>query len=82
MCHLKYSLGLLILNKKRGYTALMGVPPKVQPTYLLILNKALGYTALMGVPPKVQPRFADLNHTRNKALPVNTAFVSVPHRVQ
>ena len=82
MCHLKYSLRLLTLNKTLGYTALMGVPPKVQPTFLLILNKTLGYTTLMGVPPKVQPRFADINHTGNKALPVYTALVGVPHRVQ
>ena len=60
----------------------MGVPPKVQPTFLLILNKTLGYITLMGVPPKVQPRFADINHTGNKALPVYTALVGVPHRVQ
>ena len=57
MCYLKYSLLLLTLNKTLGYTALMDVPPKVQPTFLLILNKMLGYTALMGVPPKVQPTF-------------------------
>ena len=47
-----------------GYTsALMGVPPKVQPTFADINhtgNKTLpGYTALVGVPRRVQPTFAD-----------------------
>ena len=42
-------------NKKLGYTALMGVPPKVQRLLSNhTANKKLGYTALMGVPPKVQ----------------------------
>ena len=63
MCHLKYSLRLLMLNKTLGYTALMGVPPKVQSTFADINhtgNKALpDYTALVGVPHKVQPTFAD-----------------------
>ena len=63
MCHLKYSLRLLILNKTLGYTALMGVPPKVQSTFADINqtgNKALpGYTALVGMPHRVQPTFAD-----------------------
>ena len=35
-------------NKTLGYTALMGVPPKVQPTFVNIYNhtgnKTLGYT--------------------------------------
>ena len=56
-------------TKKLGYTALMGVPPKVQPTFADInqtANKNLGYTTLMGVPPKVQPTFADINQTATK----------------
>ena len=63
MCHLKYSLRLLILNKTLGYTALMGVPPKVQSTFADINhtgNKALpGYSVLVGVSHRVQPTFAD-----------------------
>ena len=56
-------------TKKLGYTALMGVPPKVQPSFADInqtANKNLGYTTLMGVPPKVQPTFADINQTATK----------------
>ena len=59
----------LLADPQVGYTALMGVPPKVQPTFADInytANKTLGYTALMGVPPEVQPTFADSNHTANK----------------
>ena len=41
-----------------GYTALMGAPRKVQPSFLLAIpRESLRYTALMGAPPKVQPMF-------------------------
>ena len=87
VCHLKYSLRVLtviIQLTKLGYTALMGVPPKVQPTFAdsnHTANKKLGYTALMGVPPKVQPTFADSNHTAKKKLGY-TALMGGPPKVQ
>ena len=60
-CNLKYSLRLLILNKTLDYTALIGVPPKVQPTFAEINhtgNKVLPvYTALVGVPHRKHWRF-------------------------
>ena len=74
----------LLADPQVGYTALMGVPPKVQPTFADInytANKTLGYTALMGVPPKVQPTFADINYTANKTLGY-TALMGVPPKVQ
>ena len=56
VCHLKYSLQFADIihtaNKKLGYTALMGVPPKVQYAFADIIhtaNKKLVYTALMYV---------------------------------
>ena len=43
-------------NNLLGYTALMGVQPKVQPTFADsndTANKLVGYTALVGVPPNL-----------------------------
>ena len=64
MCHIEYSLRLLILKKTLGYTVLMGVPHKVQPTFANIYHtgdKVLPvYTALVGVPHRVQPTFTDI----------------------
>ena len=38
----------------------MGVPPKVQPTFVDIKQNTGLHTALMGVPPKVQPTFSNI----------------------
>ena len=62
-------LALIIhLTKKLGYTALVGVSPKVLPTFVSIYNhtanKTLGYNALMGVPPKVQSTFVNIYNYR------------------
>ena len=80
-----------IIYKTLGYTALMGVPPKVQPINAWILanniKKVLGYTALMGLPSKVQPINAtivanhmeksrlDYTHGCSKVQPVNTTIL-------
>ena len=52
VCHLKCSLCLLALPKESlGYTAPMGVPPKVQPTLTLLAlpKESLAYTVLTDV---------------------------------